>query len=196
MKSCYSYAQPRLLAWFFFFLFTASAGKAAVILTIDISNPSATVFSATGAFAQNNDIDSTFLNEGFTLLGFFNAPADGGPNYFDTSTLYSPGGSFAYTTLFVISISGTDLDLNIAGSGFSTQDFSVSEPALSGIAFADMTDWLPYLTVGKTGDILAGDLFYNTVTIGQYQVIPEPSTMSLLLASFVLLAGILRWRRA
>lgn len=170
----------------------ASPASAAIILTIDISNPAAATFSATGAFAQNDDIDDTFLNEGFTLLDFFSSSAIGSPKYFDISTLRSPGGNFAYTTLFVVSITGNDdLDLNIAGSGFSTQDFSITAPAFINSATANLTSWLPFLQAGHTGDILAGDPTYNTVIIGQYTVIPEPATW-LLLAGGFLIVGLSR----
>lgn len=172
----------------------ASPAFSAVILTIDISNPATTTFSATGAFAQNDDIDDTFLNEGFTLLNFFSSSAIGGPQGFDTSTLRSPGGNFAYTTLFPVSLFGTeDLDLNIAGSGFSTQDFSITEPAFFNSATADLTDWVTFLQAGRTGDILAGDPTYNTVMIGQYAVIPEPAT-GLLLAGGLLITSLFRLR--
>lgn len=170
----------------------APRASAAVILTIDISNTAQATFSATGAFAQNDDIDDTFLNEGFTLLGIFNSSATGGPSFFDTSTLFSPGGNFAYTNLFVVTISGEDLDLNIAGSGFSTQDFSVTASAFTGSATADLTDWAPFLAIGSTGNILAGDPSYNTVIIGQYTVIPEPGTTGLLVAGGCALACLFR----
>ncbi len=174
-------------------VFAVSHSSAAVILTIDISNPATATFTATGAFAQNDDIADTFLNEGFTLLRIFNSPATGGPGFFDTSTLFSPGGNFAYTNLFVVTISGEDRDLNIAGSGFSTQDFSVTAPALTGSATADLADWLPFLTAGVTGNIIAGDPIYSTVIIGQYQVIPEPGTALLAVGGCVL--AFLLWQK-
>ncbi len=154
--------------------------RGGVILTIDISNPEAVIFSATGAFAENDDIDDTFLSEGFTLLDFFNSEFTDDPQFFDESSLYSPGGNFAYTTLFPVAIFGDEIDLNIAGSGFSTQDFSTEAPAFTGYAIIDLTSWLPYITAGTTGNILAGDPMYNTVVIGQYEVVPEPGTFSLL----------------
>jgi len=171
--------------------------QGAVILTIDITDPRAVLFKATAAHAQNNDIDETYLSEGFTLLGFFNADVDYDMTDFKTpSTLYSPGGNFAYTTLFPTAIDSLNVDLNIAGSGFSTQDFSTSSPAFTGLAVADLRAWMSGITLGTTGNILAGDASYNTVIIGQYQIIPEPGTISLLVGAGLLLAVGLRTRLA
>lgn len=170
--------------------------QGAVILTIDITDLRAVLFKSTAAHAQNDDIDETYLSEGFTLLEFFNADVDYDMIDFDTSTLDSPGGNFAYTTLFPTAINSLNVDLNIAGSGFSTQDFSTSAPAFTGFAVADLRAWMSGITLGTTGNILAGDASYNTVIIGQYQIIPEPGTISLLVGAGLLLALGLRTRLA
>lgn len=163
------------------------ASPAAVILVIDISDPSQVTFTATDANAQNED-DESWLQEGVSLIGFFQASiADSSLYYFETPpNLWSPGENFAYSTLTSINFfdpfSDTYLDLSIFGSGFSTQDFSTSAPALTGSSTADLSDWLPFLPApGTTGNIYSGDgLSFEGPVIGQYSVIPEPSAAGLL----------------
>ncbi len=57
----------------------------------------------------------------------------------------------------------------------------------------DFSGLAAYLVPGSTGDILAGDMFYNTVVIGQWQIIPEPNAVALTLVPAAL--GLLRRRR-
>jgi hypothetical protein len=159
--------------------------SAAVILTIDISNPAAVRIEATGAHAQNDDIDSTYMLQGVLLLGVFSSnPGWNVPDYLDDSDLYSPGGTFAYSDLYYDGV-----DLNITGTNLSTQDFSTTEPAFEGYAIVDFSAVAHLLIPGTTGDILAGDMWDSTVVIGQYLIIPEPGTSLLALASVGLLLG-------
>lgn len=159
---------------------------AAVILIIDISDPSHVTFTSTNANAQNDDEDS-WLQEGISLIGFFQASVEE-LYFFDTpSGLQSPGGSFAYSTLTGINFfdplsPDTYQDLSIFGSGFSTQDFTTSARALSGSSTADLTDLQASLpAVGSTGDIYSGDgISFGGPVIGQYTVVPEPAAIGLL----------------
>jgi len=185
----------RLLAGLCLAAALTATSSAAVVLTIDITNLSATTITATGANAQNNDIEETYLNEGFLMLGFFSSePGPTIPDSFDVSNLYSPGGNFAFTLLFLAAVSGSqEVDLNIAGSGFSYNDFSTSEAAFTGSATVDFSGLAAYLVPGSTGNILAGDFRYNTVVIGQWQIIPEPNAVALAFAPAAL--GLLRRRR-
>ncbi len=195
--------HPACLAALFSAAFLASSAisRAEVILRIDISDPSRVIFTATGAFAQNDDFD-TYLNSGFTLIGFLSAEPDDLQAFFETpSELYSPGGNFAYTE--VLNMSFTDFmgpytDLNVFGSGFSTQDFSTAEAALYGSAEVDLSPWISLLTLG-VGDIYAGDGGLGTgPLIGQYEVIPEPAALPLAAAggTMVLLHFARRKRKA
>lgn len=164
------------------FLASSPTSHAEVILRIDISAPSRVTFTATGAFAQNDDFD-TYLNSGFTLISFFSVEPGDLQAFFETpSDLYSPGGNFAYTEVLNMSFTnfmGPYTDLNVFGSGFSTQDFSTSEAALYGSAEIDLSPWISLLTLG-TGDIYAGDGgFGSGPLIGQYEVVPEPAALPL-----------------
>lgn len=183
----FSFCVFWLLSWSWVLL----KAQADVILIIDITNPALVTFTATGAFAENDDIDDTYLSEGFTLMSFFRPEVSFDEEYFDTSTLDSPGGNFSYTVLFPTGILSPQVDLNIAGSGFSTQDFTTTAPAFTGFATVDLRHWMPYIAGGTTGNILAGDALYNTEIIGQFQVVPEPGVVWL----FVVAALFLIFRR-
>lgn len=177
-----------------FLLFAPQNVRGAVILVIDLSDLQNVAFSATSAFAQNNDGD-TFLQEGFTLIDFFTSAPNSSPLFFDASTLRSPGGNFAYTEMVDTDYTGgiEYNDLNIFGSGFSFQDFSISSPALTGSAAADLTVWLAYLpAAGAIGNIYSGDRSSTegATIIGQYMVVPEPAILPFLLAG-----GLLALRR-
>lgn len=165
---------------------------AAVILVIDISNPSAVTFTATGAFAQNDDDDS-FSISGISLIDFFQASfSDSDLHYFSSSNLRSPEGDFPYSTLTSIAFfdpfSSEYFDLSIFYDSFSGQGFSTSAPALTGSAVANLSAWLAYLpTAGTTGNIHSGDgIFSSGPVIGQYSVVPEPATAGLLLGATLL----------
>jgi len=190
MTPCSTYRQRTpaakwLLCLLACFLLPLST-PAAVILIIDISDPSQVTFTSTNANAQNDDEDS-WLQEGISLIGFFQASVED-LYFFDTpSGLRSPGGSFAYSTLTGINFfdplsPDTYQDLSIFGSGFSTQDFSTGARALSGSSTADLTDLLASLPpVGTTGNIYSGDgISFEGPVIGQYTVVPEPAAIGLL----------------
>jgi hypothetical protein len=162
-----------------------TTSSAAVILTIDITDPSSVRISGTGAFAENDDLDSTTMLEGFLLINFFDSdPGWDVPDYLEESELYSPGGTFEYTDLYY-----DGRDLNIVGGNFSSQDFSTTEAAFEGYAIADFSDVAHLLTAGRTGNIYAGDMWNSTVIIGQYEIIPEPSVSLLALGSVAVMLG-------
>lgn len=159
---------------------------AAVILIIDISDPSNVSFTATSAFSSGNDFGDTWLEDGITLLGFFSSSAyEGDLEFFDSSDLRSPGGTFEYTMFVAIDMNpmGSDyFNLNIFGSGFSDQNFSTTMPALTGSAIGDLSLWVSHLRAG-TGDVQAGGNQYGSAIIGQYVVIPDPSVSALFIGS-------------
>ena len=159
---------------------TVSAGRAAVILVIDITDPANVTFTATGAHAENDDPD-TWLMYGFTLTGFFDSSVeDWDIHYFDESDLYSPEGNFEYTDFTSIDFSGGSnyVDLNIFGSGFSEQGFSTTAPAFTGSAVADLRGWIAQIMGGGTvGSIYTDSEEQYGILIGEYQIVPEPTTM-------------------
>lgn len=164
---------------------TSMTGRAAVILTIDISDLRNVTFTPTGAHAENDD--ETQLYYGFTLIAFFNASLDDSDiTYFDESDLYSPGGNFEYTDLTSVDFQGGTnyRDLNIFGSGFSTQDFSTEEAAFTGSAVADLRHWAGFFAaVGTLGSIYSDSEAAYGILLGEYQIVPEPSTVALLVGA-------------
>ena len=179
----------RLVAFLgFLFLAGSPVSRAAVILRIDISDPTQVVFTATGAFAQNDD-EETDLAAGLTLVDFFSSEPDDVQAYFDPADLWSPEGWFAYEGVLNTSFSsmlGPYTDLNLFGSGYSTQGFSTSQAALTGSAVVDLSEWIALIRLGS-GNVYAGDGFNSGPIIGQYEVIPEPTVLSAVAAGMALL---------
>lgn len=178
-------------------LFGGGVAHAAVILVVDVSDPTAVVFTATAAFADNNvpNADST---EGIALLGFFSGNVgelddplgSGAINVLDTGTGTS---SQALDQIFVGSYKGlTALDLNLYGTGGGGFDMSFfrDKTAMTGLASADLSALTGLPTPGTVGSIFAGELASSKI-IGQYSVVlvPEPSTAALTALGLIGLAS-------
>ncbi len=184
--------------------------RAEVLLEIDVSNPSAVVFTATDAFsAQNHNSATTY--DGISILNFFtsnsafidyNDQAVPGDWAFVSSDLSPSGTADLYDSIgtFNIEVStswaaGNDLCIN-GYQKYSTQVFSTSQTAFTGSAVKDMAggfqDNSAYLpAVGTMGDIIVGYEQSNPV-IGQWQIVPEPSSIGLILVGGL---GLVRCRR-
>ena len=167
-------------------LLSTSAANAQILLTIDDSTPSHTVITATGALAGASG--SSSLADGIDLLGFFTSQNLTDAVVASPSTLTtgdsSSGPLFTYGYEDNISVGGyVDLNLYQYNSG-STITFTAGQTAFTGsmtLDFSSIASKLPSL--GTTGNIVtgfSGDSPNNTV-IGEYQVVPEPSTGAMLL---------------
>ena len=159
--------------------------QADVLLEVDVSNPAAVTFKATGAFSAVND-SSTTVNDGVDLLVFFADTAlPGAPMSGNLKPLND--GGVAYDLWWPDSYSSggeeplRDLCL-YKGIQTFTQHFSTGVPALTGAASADLSAFSTILpSPGTSGDIIAG--YYDGgahQVIGQWEVVPEPATLSLL----------------
>ncbi|MEM9081066.1 MAG: PEP-CTERM sorting domain-containing protein [Verrucomicrobiota bacterium] len=174
----------------------ATQASAAVLLTIDPSNPSAVTFAATSNAAEVDEVFSTSTLGGITLVNILAAP---NPAAFDprsssgASSLLSDGMSIDRLESITSNdgnTNATSLTLwdNTSNNG-EGMDFSTSSPAFSGSAAFDLSE--ATFTIGSTGNIISGDTVSGSGSIiGQWRVVPEPSS-SLLLA----LAGLLALRR-
>ncbi|HAV63336.1 MAG TPA: hypothetical protein DCY13_13345 [Verrucomicrobiales bacterium] len=188
--------KGRTLNHFLAVLILVGAGvtsSKAQLLTIDISNPSAVVFTGTGQFASANftGASTTFP---VRLLGFFSADPGQDTINNSSSTLFTSGSSaalnYALTGRFIPG--QTTLVLrNEFGSGHS---FSTSSAGFTGSATFDLSSYSSLLpAVGTVGNISASD-GTSTVVVGTFEVVPvpEPSTIALLAFAGV---AFVAWRR-
>ncbi len=159
---------------------------AAVLITVDITNSTAVVFSATGAFSAVDDISSED-GAGVTLLQFFqsNSTLSGDPI---TITSLTPAGSgtseydSAGNDFGTVSLE--DINLYVSG-GSVTQVFTTTSSAFTGVAVLDLSG-LDVPTLGTEGDIIVGDTFSGSgVVIGSWIAVPEPSVIWLLAVTVV-----------
>ena len=164
-------------------LFNATVG-ATTILTIDVSDPSAVVFSATGANADANDTSFTSFH-GIVLRQFLIAAATELKILSGTGTLSGGGSGQAYDEIYSSEFSPplSPRDLNLYSRfGAAAQTFSTAAPAFSGATTWDLSHLSGLLpSPGAAGDVFAGDAGgIGPVAIGQWAAVPEPSTYAAL----------------
>lgn len=164
-------------------LLSTSSANAQFLLTIDDTVPSHTVITATGAVSSASA--SLALADGIDLLNFFTAQNLADAVIASPSTLTtgdtSSGPLFTYSIGDNISTGGyVDLNLYHFGSS-STITFTSGQAAFTGSMTLDLTGAsLP--AVGTTGNIDAGFSGDSShPVIGEYQVVPEPTTGAMLL---------------
>jgi hypothetical protein len=168
--------------------------KAGVVLEVDVTNPSAVTFTATGAFSAV-DSSSTVTFDGISALGFLTS-SGGNAEQFTTSTLRpsnvsSSGAYIAYQ----FDTNGVDLDMYTT-DGLPAQVFSTSVAALVGQLVANLSFWTSQLpSAGASGNVIAGYPGNSGGVIGTWQAVavPEPSTYAL--AGAVAVASCLMARR-
>ena len=216
MKSSYAYPIQGLLCFITVVLLalSASAAKAQVLLTVNISNPDQIVITATGnplTIAST----STRASEGFDLLGLFTTSTN-----FDDMTVDSTDLTFssfntvtsATGSLTLANAEGDDItganpspnqpDLNLFDNVANTQMVLTNgQTAFTGSITIDISE-NPDGTGSPTGlttaDIsTAGgkiELYGSQEVIGSYVVVaPEPQTWAALFAGIVFL-GLFRRR--
>jgi hypothetical protein len=154
-----------------------------VLIEVNVSNPAAVTFAATG----NNSLinDSTAMGiDGVDLLAFFSGmeSQQGGvsgnltpPNQNDIA--FNSWAADYYTSGYPICN-----DLNLYNNGGNPQIFSTGAPALTGAGTVDLSAYAAFLpSPGAIGDIAAGSFGQGSMgVIGQWQVVPEPATLAML----------------
>lgn len=176
-------------------LFATTAARASVVMTIDPTDLDAVKFTATGNLSAIDDSSSTSYL-GVTLIGVFATPYFTGTRYATSSDLLSSGVSNCILDVALTADNFgnmTQKDINLySDSEFETQIFSTSVPAFTGEAVFSLPGAV--FTPGSTGDIIVGDTDGGSgLTIGQWQVIPEPSVL-VLIAPFGLALALRRAR--
>ncbi len=163
-----------------------------ILLTINVTDLTSVVFSATGEFSLIND-SSSVSADGITLRGVFSLPSSSLSSGFASSSLRPSGTTQAYDFFSInfASVTGYDVNFYFGGVGVpQTQTFQTNAAAFSGASTGNFNTQT-FVPVGTTGDIIVGDTVGGSgATIGQWEVVPEPSTVSLL---FLGTAGTAAW---
>ncbi|MCC5840220.1 MAG: hypothetical protein JJT96_08855 [Opitutales bacterium] len=157
-----------------------------MLIQVDVSNPEAVVFTATGNAPLVLN-EATRLFQGVILQDFFPAGSNQGEGFteevFATNSALGPtndSGDFIPYDIALITPGSPDLEIAHAGRfGGAYQIFDPASAAFSGSLILDLSDYmLP--SAGAIGPIstdsfLAEDFsFGEPDIIGQWQVIPEP----------------------
>ncbi|MEM6553797.1 MAG: PEP-CTERM sorting domain-containing protein [Planctomycetota bacterium] len=156
-------------------------GTGSILIEIDPTDPSAVTFTATDTLAAVTDLSAP-VDAGVTFDDLFAVDFDLTPtqsvSFIGTLTaLAAPEYTDAANGFGGLSL----LDLNLFNpSSSETQSFSTSFPAFTGSATLDLTG-AAFGPIGTTGDILAGDTTTGSgAVIGQFQIVPEPASLTLL----------------
>lgn len=164
-----------------------------ILLEIDITDLSAVKITSTGNFSIIND-DSSTVTDGVWLQGVFST--GGTATYTASSSTLMPAGSTdIYAEVYndykpLITVD----DWGIYGSSAQPQDFQTNTAAFIGSLTADFSSSSSvFSTAGTTGEIYVGDGNNGSnAVIGYYQIVPEPTSITILAGAGLL---ILRRRR-
>ncbi len=157
---------------------------AAVLIQVDVGNPAAVSFAATGNPTQVDDV-STNLNNGVDLLLFFTGAVPTYQPFAFSGTLAPPSANaLSYDRSSGDNFTGPMTSVNIYHVGTFDEDiqnFSTAAPAFTGVGIANMIAYAELLPApGASGNIIAGYLDSGSnVVLGQWAVVPEPSMLVL-----------------
>ena len=150
----------------------ATNAQLPVLIAVDVSNPAAVMFTATGAAPFVNDA-TTGGTYGVTLFPFF-----------------SPSTSFGSVSLTGdFTAAGLPAPYSYVGGNFylsngyaDKQIFTTTQPAFTGSSWVNLSSKSANLpTIGSSGDIYVGNPFGGSgVIIGRWEAVPEPHECALL----------------
>jgi len=172
-----------------------SAAHAQILLTIDDSNPSDTIISATGNFPETS-VSPGLIADGVDLVGLFTSSVGLGNFTVLSSSLTTGDGSSGpiFTQASGDNYSLQDVDLNLYQNNTpDTISFTAGQAAFTGTLTLDLSS-APLPPVGSPGNIVTGysGNYPNNTLIGQWEVVPEPSTWILMLGCLGVLAFLRR----
>lgn len=178
---------------------SSGISSAALVLTIDISNPSSTIITAVANNSQITGDLAVDFSGGISFVAFFSANEDitvddalqitGNWTARGTTSAYSEMVTFNYGNFQVVS--GRDLSIyNLTGT--DDQNFLTTAAPFTGSSTVDFSPFVNLPAAGTTGNVYSGYQSSQGGVIGQWVVIPEPS--SLLIAATGLI-GLVRRRR-
>ncbi|TVQ75546.1 MAG: hypothetical protein EA380_10610 [Phycisphaeraceae bacterium] len=161
------------------FASVAAAQRLPVLLTVDITDPTNVIISATGE-APAFDDSSLFMSSGVSLLGLFEGmgfeilvPATIAGN------LAPAGNAVGYNRFDNTFENLTPNDLNIFADGVGGQQlFDINEPAFSGATSPFDFSGAVFPPVGTSGRIVNG-INPQSSTLGSWQIVPAPGSIAL-----------------
>ncbi len=188
----------------------STLSHAVTVLIIDVTNPSAVTFTSTNG-ASASDSSLAVGTVGFTIENFLinletlpSLAVAGNLSVTRGSVLaaYDTLGTFAYGSSNTALGLGDDLSLFSSSTGNNTpssQIFENGQRAFSGVATADFSSIASSLpAAGTTGSVITGfessGVFDHGELIGEWTVVPEPSSSFMALAGLSLL-GLSRRRK-
>lgn len=187
----------KFVAWPFLVCAAWHVGRAQVLLTVDISDPSSVTFTATGT-APAADATGTY-SAPIQFKGFLTANPGATGQATASSTILATEGATHYLNTVLWgkpSLVQTTLSLR---NGSSSENFLTTDPAFAGSAAFDFSSISSYLpAAGATGNLVVstGGSSSGTV-IGTYSVtaVPEPADYALVCAVAALVFAVWRRRR-
>lgn len=175
------------------FLAGLTLSQAAIVLTINISDPNAVVVTAVANNAQSAGSALVDFSAGISFENFFTGTVDltaavpitGTWTGRGTVKQYNEMVSFTYGSADVVP--GTDLSIyhNVLDSDQS-QIFVTTAPPFTGTSTFSLSGVSNLPAIGSTGNVRIGFDGDDNI-LGQYVVIPEPTSMVLMASSALLL---------
>jgi hypothetical protein len=166
-----------------------------VLLWVDVSSPSSVKFTSSTANADTNASSTT--EEGVNLEYFFtvNVPTGSSLDQDLTGDLSPSGTTENYNKTYAYE--GNRYCQIVENVGNVPQSFTTSTRAFTGEGTADLSSLSAYLPASGSGPITVSDTVSgDRVTIGYWQVVPEPSAWAGVMLAATGLGGILLRRRA
>jgi hypothetical protein len=172
------------------FLLAAASSQSAVVLTIDITNPSAVIISSV---ANNSAITGNLVvnfKGGISFRNFFTAnenitlsaplAINGNWTSRGTTSSFNEMVTFAFNNENVVP--GVDLSIyNASAADSDDQNLLDTAAPFTGSSIVNMSTFTNMPAIGTSGDVNLGFLGSQGGVIGQWNVIPEPSSLLLAL---------------